>query len=215
MEWIDIAVERTTAATDLLLAVVAVAAAVWILHTPGDPFRRRLWAGMFGLLALSATLGAVVHGLKISPETQALLWQPLFLSLGWAVGLFLVAVALDLFGARVARRVLPLVLLLGLGFYAVTAIFEGSFFYFVLYQAAALGLALVVYSGLVLKGFPGARPLVLGIALILAASMVQAGGTIEVHWIWPFDHNGVYHLMLVPATVLLTTGVRASQQRKS
>ncbi len=218
MELIDIAVERTTAATDLLLALLSALMVVWLLRMEGDPFKRRLWAGILGLLALAAALGAVAHGLRWSPATVWWLWQPIFLSLGWSVGLFVVAAVLDLTGRRWALRALPLMLMVGLGFYLTTLALGGEFGYFLVYQGVALGIALLGYTGLVLQRRPGweagARWLVLGIATILVASMVQAGQTLRFTWIWPFDHNGIFHLLLLPAVVCLALGVRASLRRE-
>ena len=75
-----------------------------------------------------------------------------------------------------------------------------------------MGGALFAYTILVLRGrLTGARWLVVGIALILVASMVQAGQTLRFTWIWPFDHNGIFHLLLMPAVICLALGVRASR----
>jgi hypothetical protein len=213
MEWIDSAVERTTAATDLVLALLATALVIWLLRTRGDVFKRRLWAGIFALLAVATLLGAVAHGVKLTPETVRWIWHPIFLSLGWSVGLFLVAVVLDVAGRRWAARAVPLVLFLGLGFYLTTIVLEGEFRFFLIYQGVALGVALLAYSGLLLgRRLAGARWLVLGIALMLMASVVQAGQKAHVHWVWEFDHNGIFHLLLMPAVLCLAVGVGASLQ---
>jgi uncharacterized protein DUF6962 len=58
------AVERTTAATDALLALAALAAA--------------------------SALGAIIHGLAMSDGLRDLLWQPLYLLLGVTMSLFVV-----------------------------------------------------------------------------------------------------------------------------
>ena len=211
MELIDLAVERTTAATDLLLSVVAFAATVWLARRPGDAFRRGLWCAIFGLLALAAGLGAVAHGLQMPETTRWMLWQPLFLSLGWSVGLFVVAVVLDVKGRAAALRALPIILFLGLAFYGMTVWLGGHFGIFLVYQGVALLTALVAYSVLLLRRrLAGSRWLVAGITLILIASTVQATEALRFTFVWPFDHNGIFHLLLLPAVVFLVLGVEAA-----
>ena len=216
MEWIDIAVERTSAATDLLLSLLAIALVVWLARAPGDPFKRWLWGAIFGLLAVAAGLGAMAHGLRLAPGTYQALWQPIFLSLGWSVGLFVVAVVLDVRGRRAALRALPVILLLGLGFYGMTVWLGGDFLIFVVYQTAALLTALIAYGLLALRGhLEGARWLVLGVVVMLGASAIQATGALRFTWVWPFDHNGIFHLLLMPAVVCLAVGVGHSLRRPS
>jgi len=129
MELIDIPTEQTTAATDFVLAVLA-AVCVLYLYRIGRPdvFRRNVWSWVFGLLALGAAFGAVVHGFKMSAEVNNLLWQPLNLSLGLAVALFAVGAVYDMLGRRIAQRVLPIMITVGAVFYGVTVVFPDSVF---------------------------------------------------------------------------------------
>lgn len=71
---IDIPTERTTAATDLLLAIVALGC-VWLLWRcrSHDPWKAKLWASAFAMLVVASSLGSVAHGLKMPTEINRLL----------------------------------------------------------------------------------------------------------------------------------------------
>ena len=211
MDLIDIPTEQTTAATDLLLTAVAVAG-IWLLRRPcTDPWKARLWATAFACFALASLLGAMAHGLKLAPATTDLLWRLLTLTLGLTVALFLVAAVYDHWGRQVARRTLPLLLAVGLGFFLTTQLRPGSFRVFVLYEAVALLIALLLYVRLALVcRMPGAGALIGGILLSLLAAAVQTRGTVAVTLIWPFDHNGVFHLIQIVGLVALLWGIRSS-----
>jgi hypothetical protein len=209
---IDTPTERTTAATDALLALLALGCGLYLfwLGQP-DPWKAGLWAWMFGLLALSAALGAVAHGFKMSAKTNAMLWQPLNLALGLAVGFFVVAVIYDLGGLPVVHWTLPLMIGVGLAFFAVTRMFPDTFLVFVVYQIGAMSFALVVYGWLAInQQLAGAGLMAAGILVTMLAAGVQAGKSVSFTFIWKFDHNGAYHLIQMVGVILLTAGLRAA-----
>ena len=89
MEFIDIATEQTTAATDGLLALVALVLIVRLQKLgKTQPWKSFLWMMIFSFLAMAAVLGTIVHGFKMSESLKALLWHPLNLALGIMVSLF-------------------------------------------------------------------------------------------------------------------------------
>jgi len=205
--------ERTTAATDLLLGVAAVLALPWIRATvPADRTRATLWRAVLGLLAVAGALGAVAHGLALPAAWSHALWQPLYLALGLLVALFVVAAVHDLLGAAAARRTLVPLLLVGAGFYGLTAVGDGSFLPFILYEASAMLLALAGYAVLASRGkLRGAAWICAGIALNLTAAAVQAS-SLGLTLIVPFDHNGLFHLVQLVALAVLVAGVRAGME---
>jgi hypothetical protein len=213
MELTDIPTERTTAATDVLLALLAVAAAlyVWQVGKVCDAPKARIWAWAFGLVALAAALGAIAHGFKMSPRLNKLLWQPLYMALGWAVALFAVGVIYDAWGGAAARRLLPILLAAGVAFYLLTRVLPQGFLVFVLYEAVAMVFALVAYLRLAWSGrLPGAWAMVAGILVTLTAAGLQASEAVSFRLVWPFDHNGVFHLAQMVGVVLLTAGLRVA-----
>lgn len=216
VEIIDSPTERTTAATDAVLAALAAGCSAALLRKrPRNPWKAGLWAAAFGTLTLGATLGTVAHGFKMSPQTYQLLWQPLNLSLGVTIALFVTGVVYDTWGERAARRVLPLALLAAGGFFTFTLVRPGSYLVFVLYQSVGMLFALGVYSWLTRRrALPGAAWMTAGVLTTIIASALQASGRVSFTFIWQFDHNGVYHLVQMPGLLMLYTGLRAALQEQ-
>lgn len=210
MEFIDIPTEQTTATTDTILAVMAIAAAMY-LHRIGQKncWKTTLWVWVFGLLALVAILGSIAHGFKMSKAFQIYLWHPIYLSLGLLVALFMVAVVYDIWGQAIARRVLPIMGVIGVGFFAITLVWTDSFLVFIIYEAVAMLFALGGYSWVIYRGnLEGAWLMAAGIFAIIIAAGVQASNAISFTFIWSFDHNGVYHLIQMVGIALLVAGLR-------
>jgi hypothetical protein len=209
MDLVDVTTERTTAATDAVLALAAAAAILVLRRTTPPSFGRAVWQGALGALALASVLGAAAHGLDLSPATRELLWQPLYLALGVTMALFVVGAVRDWRGDAAGRRVLVPMLALAVGFYGITRLTGGSFLAFVVYEAAALLFSLGVYLRLAAgPARAGAAPMAAALAVSLAAGVVQASGVGPVRLVWDFDHNGVFHLVQLVGLALLLTGLR-------
>jgi hypothetical protein len=209
--------ELTTAATDAILAVLALFCIRWLAaRRAAAPAKVTVWILVLALLAVASALGAVAHGFDHSSDVLYLLWQPLFLSLGLVVALFVVAAAYDGFGPETARRLLIPALAVGACFYLITLLFPGTFLVFVLYEALAMLAALALYFRLALKS--GERwpwLMVLGIALNIVAAGIQASGSVRLNIGVPLDHNGVFHLVQMVAIVVLVVGVGRSLERET
>lgn len=209
MELAAQATERTTAATDALLAVAALVVLAGLRHRAPPSFGRGVWLSALTAMALASVLGAVAHGLELSAGVRDLLWQPLYLALGTTMALFVVGAVRDWRGDRAARRVLPAMLVLTLAFYGATRASGGDFVVFVLYEVAALGFALAVYAWLALRRRrAGAAAMAAALAVSLAAGAVQAADIGTIRLLWDFDHNGVFHLVQLMGIVLLGAGLR-------
>jgi hypothetical protein len=212
MKFTDIPTEQSTAITDAILALLALGC-LWYLRRIGqsDPLKTNLWLWIFGLLALAAILGTIAHGFQMSARLNHLFWQPLYLSLGLTVALFVVAVVYDMWGYEAARRVLPVMLVIGVAFYGVTVLIPGSFLVFIIYEAMAMLFALGIYGWLAWQGqLNGAWLMTAGILITIIAAGVQASEAISVTIIWPFDHNGLYHLIQMLGLLVLVAGLRAA-----
>jgi hypothetical protein len=209
---IDSPTERTTAGTDLILALLALGCCLFVLRVGrGAPGEARVWGGAFALLSLAAFLGAIAHGLKMPPRANALLWRPLNLALGLTISLFVVGVVYDLRNKAAARRILAPMLAVGVGFFVLTQVASGTFLMFVLFQAVAMLFALGAYGWLgVKRRLAGAWWMAGGVLATLIAAAIQATGAVSFTLVWPFDHNGVYHLVQMVGLLLLTAGLRAA-----
>jgi uncharacterized protein DUF6962 len=207
VELIASATERTTAATDLLLAVAAILAVATLRRHAGPSVARAVWQAALLAAAAGAALGSVVHGLALAPDTRELVWQPLFFLLGVTVSLFVVGAVASWRGGPAARRLLAPMLALAVLFYLATRLTGGEFLVFVLFQAGTLLFALAVYLRLVARGVRGAGWVAAGLATTLAAGAVQAIEGLALTLVWPFDHNGIYHLIQLGGLAALTRGL--------
>jgi hypothetical protein len=208
VELVDVATERTTAATDAVLAVAALAAMLLLRRTTPPSFGRASWQAALAALVLASLLGALAHGLDLQPARRELLWQPLYLALGVTMALFVVGAVRDWHGDAAGRRVVPPMLALAVVFYGITRLTGGSFLAFVVYEAAALVFCLAVYLRLAGRtGRAGAATMAAAMAVSLAAGAVQAS-RVAVRLVWDFDHNGVFHLVQLLGLALLVTGLR-------
>lgn len=205
--------ELTTAATDLVLGVVSIAILIQLQRVRQyDEWKVKLWSWVFALLALVSFLGTVAHGFQMSDATRYWLWQPLYTSLGIMIALFVVGAVNDWRGKPLSRRLLIPAVVLGVGFYALTVVLGGKFLVFVVYEGAAMLVALVIYIRLsIKKQMPGSGMVAGAIGLNIAAAAVQAS-SLSVTIILPLDHNGLFHMVQIAAIVMLGRGLRTSLQ---
>jgi len=205
--------EITTSATDLVLAIECVVVLAGLRRTPaGDSWRIGLWSWVFGLLAFVSLLGAAAHGLEMSDALRAAIWKPLYLSLGLLVGLFLVGAFYDWQGRVVAVRLVPWSIGLGIMFYGLTEVFDGQFIIFIIYEAAAMTSAWVIYSFLAATHrLPGAGVVAAAIFLNLVAAGIQAS-SMSLTILVPFDHNGLFHVVQMVGVASLGLGLRMGME---
>jgi len=215
MELIDISTERTTAATDIVLTLIGIVCATYLYKIGHrEPFKRNVWCCALALLAGAAALGTVAHGIKMSESVNNILWQPLNLSLGLAVALFAVGVIYDMWGRSAARRILPVMISVGVLFYVVTLIRPGSFTLFIVYEAGVMMFALGAYALLTARRrLRGSGLMTAGILVTIAAAGVQTWESVRFTLIWEFDRNGLFHLIQSVGVLLLTAGLRAALHR--
>jgi hypothetical protein len=201
MKFIKDPVEKTTAATDIVLTLMALGGIVYLrylLLNSGELWKINIWSAAIGLIGLAAALGATAHGI----------WLALNLTLSLAVSLFVVGVAYDLWGFEISLTTLPILLIAGLGFYLTTLIYPGVFFLFIVYEVVALVFALGAYMFMAInKDLPGALLMATGIFVSIIAAGIQANKSVFLTFIWRFDHNGIYHLVQVVGLMLLLMGL--------
>ena len=211
MKFIKNPAEKTTAVTDIMLALVAFAGIVFLrnlqLNSVGL-LKINIWSAAIGLIGLAAALGATAHGLVLPRAFHRRIWLALNLTLSLAVSLFVVGVAYDLWGFEISLTTLPILLIAGLGFYLTTLIYPGVFFLFIVYEVVALVFALGAYMFMAIhKDLPGALLMATGIFVSIIAAGIQANKSVFLTFIWRFDHNGIYHLVQVVGLMLLLMGL--------
>jgi Family of unknown function (DUF6962) len=107
---------------------------------------------------------------------------------------------------------LPWAIAVGVGFFLLTQLSDGGFRVFILYEGAAMIATLVIYLSLwILRRTAGAGRVALGVALTLVAAAIQVSA-LSVRIIWPFDHNGLFHLVQMAAVLLIAGGLRAGMR---
>ncbi len=211
MEFIDIPTEQTTAFTDAILALVSITACIYIYRIGRGGWKARLWEWLFFLLTIAAALGAIVHGVKLSERLESMLWSLINLSLGLMIAVFVIAVINDLKGMISSRKILPIILALGFGFWITTLSFPDNFLIFTIYEAVAMLFSFCGYVWLAFKDrLNGAWWMSAGILISIVAALVQASKMTSFQLIWEFDHNGTYHLIQIVAILFLLTGLRKS-----
>ncbi len=200
--------EATTAATDAGLAAMSWAGIYWLHRLTPPSFLQRCWLAMLATFGFAALLGAIAHGFPWSAGQLDHIWQPLYLSLGVAVACFVLASVCAGWGDAPARRARPLLLLAAGAFYLLTRLTGGDFLVFVIYEGAGLLFALAVHAWLARSGRAGANWVTAGLAVSLAAGVVQAIDTRSFRLVWTFDHNGIFHLVQALGLGLLLVGLR-------
>jgi len=208
--------EKTTAVTDIVLALVAFGGIVFLrdlLLNSGELWKISIWSAALGSIGLAAALGAMAHGLILSRALHHCSWLALNMALSLAVSLFVVGVVYDLWGFEVSLTILPILLIAGLGFYLTTLIYPAIFFLFIVYEVVALVFALGAYIFLTIRqDLPGTGLMAAGILVSIIAAGIQASKSVNLTLIWRFDHNGIYHLVQVVGLMLLLMGLRSSIQ---
>jgi hypothetical protein len=216
MKFVKDSLEKTTAVTDIILALVAFGGIIFLLGlllNSDELWKISIWSAAIGSIGLAAALGAMAHGLILSRALHHCSWLVLNMALSLAVSLFVVGVVYDLWGFEVSLATLPILLIAGLGFYLTTLMYPGIFFLFIVYEIVALFFALGAYIFLTIQqDLPGACLMAAGILVSIIAAGIQANKAVIVTFIWRFDHNGIYHLVQVAGLMLLLIGLRWSIQ---
>lgn len=213
MQLIDIPTEQTTAATDLVIALLAIVAANFLRRTGPSGLRGRLWRSVFLLLAVAAFLGAIGHGLVLGERVYLLVWSAVYLPLALLVTMFLAATIHDLAGDTAARRAIPPLVVIALAFCGYMLFDPGNFLPFILFELVAMTLSLAGFLWISVRGaVAGAGWITAAIAVNILAAAIQAEGSLGFTLVWAFDHNGVFHVVQMIAIGLLVYGLRLEVQ---
>jgi hypothetical protein len=209
--FIDSPVEQTTAATDVLLAIISVIFSFSIYHVgrSRDSRKTLIWVWVFALLGVASVFGAMAHGISMSEKLNFIFWQFINLSLGFTVALFVTGVVYDLRKFSIPLKLVAVFLSTAVVFYLITLFIPGSFFVFIIYEAIAMIFALISYLALSIREKQRSYWfMTVGIFISILSSIIQATEFIRFSFIWEFDHNGTFHLVQIIGLGVLMKGLR-------
>jgi hypothetical protein len=196
---------QVTAITNFLWAGEALALGGFLLARAGSAASARgFWAMALLAMGASALVGGIDHGFfepEGSTPWRRVLDKAKNILAGVLAFFALLTAGRQFFGAPAQ----PLFLAIGLvqfALFAALTMFLDSFLVVILGYAPAMVLLLVM-SAIGLPAGSGSWQMIAGLALSFAASLVQALG---VDRFSPLDRNGLYHLVLMAATVFLFLG---------
>ena len=110
-------------------------------------------------------------------------------------------------GKVAAKRLVPWGIGVSAAFLGLTALLGGKFIVFIVYAATIMLSGLAIYTFLAATHrLKGAAVVALAILLNLAGAAVQASN-LSLHLVFPFDHNGLFHLVQIASTAILGLGV--------
>jgi hypothetical protein len=196
---------RVTAITNFVWAGEALAAGGFLLARAGRVSSAAGWWALALLsMGISALLGGIGHGF-FEPEGKTPAWRAMDrakdLSAGLIACFVLLTAGRQFFGAGAQLSVL-LVAIVQLVAFAAAVILLDSFLVVIIDYAPAVVLLLVL-SIIGLPAGTGSWQMIVGLALSIAASLCQALG---IDTFSPLDRNGLYHVILMAATVFLFLG---------
>lgn len=210
MSLVQVATEQTTACTDLILGILSLAFCYFLKRAVIiDRFKQTIWLLFFLFLGLASLLGAIVHGIEMSPVIASILWYPLYLFLVLSVAFFVSGSVYELWGESGTRRFLPWILSLAFLSFCLTVLIPGYFVIFLIYEGLCLAICLSIFLfRLVLSRQRRCLLMVLGILITILAAILQSMSDISLYFIWEFDHNGIFHLVQIFGLVLIFVSAR-------
>jgi hypothetical protein len=198
-----------TAITDLLLASETFLLAGILLGSMRDSASAYgCWAVTTLLMAAGALLGGIDHGFyepaAALARARKIFQKATWLCIGLMTFFIVLTLAFQFFPARY-RVVFFIAGAVQLVVYTVIALRSSSFLPVILNYLPVLLFFLVMHI-LNLNSGRGSREMITGIALSLVASAVQA---MKLDTFKPLDRNGLYHLIMMAASVFLFLGGKA------
>ncbi|RPI79959.1 MAG: hypothetical protein EHM45_00765 [Desulfobacteraceae bacterium] len=200
--------EQTTAATDLLLGLLALGMFLALHRLKiADSLKQKYWMSMYAFLAGASILGAIAHGFAMNKTSNYILWYPLYFSLAGVIVFFLIGAVHELGGRNLSQKILPWFALLAFVVYLFTAI-PDSFLLFIIYEGLGMLASLGIFIYLFIRDREKrALWMIAGIIVTIGAAAVQALGPFQWRLIWTFDHNGLFHLIQIPGMILIFTAI--------
>ncbi len=205
----------TGALTDLLMGLLLLPAIGFLAwKRTALETQKKWWLRFFVVLTAACFLGFTVHYFCRDPLSSELVWLILYpLLFEVVVCFFLSACAIRSDGNGPAKKTVVTVHVISMAFCLIA---RGCYWCFQwddirLLTVYDLGLALAGFWMILCEGRKkhriGERLIVLSLALLLPAAFFQIQRNTLVRFIWYFDHNGLTHLLIIFALIVLFVGV--------
>jgi len=192
-----------TSITNFILASELFFLAGMMIRTPKARFSPAwYWGGAMLALATSALIGGIDHGF-VEPAglSRYLIQRPNWIVVGIATFCLLMATARQFLAPRWQAPML-VVGVIQLAVYVVAVLLIGDFRVVILDYVPVM-ILLLVLSIRGLRDGTGSWPMIAGVVLLLAASVVQALG---VDTFSPLDRSGLYHVISMVGVVFMYLG---------
>jgi hypothetical protein len=200
--------EPTTTLTDYAMAILSLAFAVRLFAQARILPARSIavWASAFVATGIAALVGGTVHGFvsSLGPTTRRRMWRAIFVAIGAANALMVVAVVLGTLPPGPLRMSLSIATAAKLVYYLVRVLATVEYRWVVYDSAASLIVvaSLEVYA-LLRWQTPSASWILGGVAVAIVAASIQ-GAKVSIHR--HFNHNDLYHVVQMIALWLLYRG---------
>lgn len=215
---ISTGVEFTTAATNLVNAIITAVLICVVMRRVRSEVRRKVWSVFLGLFFLICILGAVIHGFTFDETVRSALWLILYAIMAFMIGSFVVAILYETRGENDLSRAVKINAVLAIAFVVFMAIIsrflEYTFTVFIIYCACYL----LVIIGLILsvikqKAYCGW--FLTGVGFMVAGSILQTVKSILFHiGSLEFNYNAVYHVFTILYILFLFVGVICAEGEK-
>ncbi|MCY2978640.1 MAG: hypothetical protein NTU79_08265 [Planctomycetota bacterium] len=111
-------------------------------------------------------------------------------------------------GAEIAKFLMPFAVLVEIGFFGITQIWSGSFLLFIAYEAAILLSVTILYGYSYFRyRSPGSGFLTLGTLIGILAAILDAQPSLHLKVYWELDEHGIFHLVQMLSLFLMAMGV--------
>ena len=95
-----------------------------------------------------------------------------------------------------------------------TGYLGGSTFKGLVYEALVLLFAISAYTWLAIKRkLVGSWLIAIGLSISMIAAIIQTTETVQITFIWKFDHNGLFHIVQLVGLLFIMAGLNFSFKR--
>lgn len=207
------AAEVSIAYTNLMNSVVSLCFMTCFIRKGLQIRRNKLWFLAYLFLMLNCFIGFILHGFKLPDFENIALWSVLYLLLGVMLSRYVIALRHDVLNEQESPKGLLIGSLVVSFVIAIINIIDYHYSYplFSLYAIINVVSILVLLSRKI-KTDKRYIWYFVAILFFIAGSIVQAMSFIRFRFIFEFDNNGLYHLLLLVFQILQFIGILKTEK---